>query len=79
VTVEIAVRLQNTATNVIGLQFTNTASYLYNRSNANTPSVRPGNPGTTAPMTIVGPGQLTVDKNGPADMSLGVPATLPWT
>ncbi len=48
VVVEIAVLVENTATNVIGLQFTNTASYVYNRINDATVSVRPGAPGTTA-------------------------------
>jgi uncharacterized repeat protein (TIGR01451 family) len=75
VVVEIAVRLANTTANVIGLQFTNTASYLYSRVNGNDASQRPGGPGTTAPMTIVGPDVLTLDKSGPAQMSLGAPAT----
>ncbi|HET7203172.1 MAG TPA: hypothetical protein VFI92_07355, partial [Steroidobacteraceae bacterium] len=75
VTVEIAVQLENTPTNVAGLLFTNTASYLFNRTNGNAATQRPGGPGTTAPMTIVAPNQLTLDKSGPADMSLGIPAT----
>ena len=75
VVVEIAVLVENTATNVIGLQFTNTASYVYNRVNNATVSVRPGAPGTTAPMTIVGPDQLTLEKDGPASMSIGTPAS----
>ena len=75
VVVEIAVLVENTATNVIGLQFTNTASYVYNRINDATVSVRPGGPGTTAPMTIVGPDQLTLEKDGPASMSIGAPAS----
>ena len=75
VVVEIAVQLENTATNVAGLQFTNTASYLFNRINGNTASQRPGEPGTTAPMTIVAPDQLTLEKSGPADMGVGIPAT----
>ena len=73
--IEIAVQLENTASNVIGLQFTNTASYLYQRLNAGTVAPRPGAPGTTAPMTIVGPDVLTLEKGGPAQMSIGVPAT----
>ena len=75
VVIEIAVLLENTTTNVIGLQFTNTASYVYSRINGNTVSQRPGGPGTTQPMTIIGPDVLTLEKSGPAQMSLGVPAT----
>lgn len=75
IVVEIAVQLVNTATNVVGLQFTNTGSYFYNRIDDNTPSTRPGDPGTTEPMTIVGPDVLTMDKRGPAQMSIGVPAS----
>jgi uncharacterized repeat protein (TIGR01451 family)/fimbrial isopeptide formation D2 family protein len=75
VVVEIAVQLENTATNVIGLQFTNTASYVYNRVNDSTVSARPGGPGTTQPMAIVGPDVLTLEKGGPAQISIGVPAT----
>jgi uncharacterized repeat protein (TIGR01451 family) len=75
VVVEVAVLLENTATNVAGLQFTNGASYLFNRANGNVATQRPGGPGTTAPMTIVAPDQLTLVKNGPTDMGIGVPAT----
>ena len=42
VVIEIAVQLENTTSNVIGLQFTNTASYLYQRLNAGTVAPRPG-------------------------------------
>jgi hypothetical protein len=75
VVIEIAVQLENTATNVAGLQFTNTASWTFNRANGNATTQRPGGPGTTPPMTVVTPDQLTFDKNGPADMNLGIPAT----
>ncbi|HXW10058.1 MAG TPA: hypothetical protein VD737_05555, partial [Steroidobacteraceae bacterium] len=75
VVVEVAVLLENTATNVAGLQFTNTASYTFNRANGNVTTQRPGGPGTTAPMTIVAPDQLTLEKSGPTDMGIGVPAT----
>ncbi|HUG03681.1 MAG TPA: hypothetical protein VML92_04545 [Steroidobacteraceae bacterium] len=75
IVVEIAVLLENTAANVIGLQFTNTASYLYNTSNGNNTTQEPGDPGTSPPMTIVGPDQLFMDKRGPAQMNGGVPAT----
>jgi uncharacterized repeat protein (TIGR01451 family) len=54
VVVEITVVLEDTPTNVAGLTFTNTASFLYNRSDGDVASQRPGDPGTTEPMTIVG-------------------------
>jgi uncharacterized repeat protein (TIGR01451 family) len=75
IVVEIAVLLENTAANVIGLQFTNTASYQFNTINGNNTTQEPGDPGTSPPMTIVGPDQLIMDKRGPAQMNGGVPAT----
>jgi uncharacterized repeat protein (TIGR01451 family) len=52
--IEITVELLNTPTNVLGLSFVNTANYTYNRI-ANTPASQTlGEPGTTAPMQIVG-------------------------
>ena len=59
--IEITVELLNTATNVVGLNFTNTADYTYNRIDATPASQAPGQPGTTAPMQIIGLGaQKTV-------------------
>jgi uncharacterized repeat protein (TIGR01451 family) len=75
VVIEIAVQLTDTAANVTGLQFTNTATYYFNRINNNLASQRPGQPGTTQPMTIVGPDTLTMDKSGPLQLSLGQPGT----
>jgi uncharacterized repeat protein (TIGR01451 family) len=71
--IEIAVQLLDTPTNVTGLTFTNTANYLFNRINNINASQRPGLPGTTAAMTIVGPDTVTVQKSGPARMTLGQP------
>ena len=51
-------------------------SYLFNRNNGNVTTQRPGGPGTTPPMTIVAPDQLTLEKSGPADMGIGVPGDL---
>jgi len=62
--VEISVRLRDTSTNVADLQFTNSADFTYNLLDDNDASVRPGGPGTTAPMTIVEPA-LTLQKRGP--------------
>jgi len=69
------VQLANTPANVIGLQFTNTASYVYGRLDATPADRRPGGAGTTPPMTIVGPEQLTLEKRGPVQMDLGTPGT----
>jgi len=74
IVVEISVVLENTPTNVAGLSFTNTADYTYNRTNQNATSQQPGTPGTSPPMTIVEP-DLTLDKNGPAQMTIGTAET----
>ncbi|MBT8107333.1 MAG: DUF11 domain-containing protein [Gammaproteobacteria bacterium] len=71
---EITVRLQDTATNVAGLEFTNTASYTYNIIDGTPATERPGIPGTSGPMTVVEP-ELTLEKTGPPQMRVGTPAT----
>jgi uncharacterized repeat protein (TIGR01451 family) len=70
---EIRVVLEDTPTNVSGLTFTNTASFLYNRVDGDPGSQLPGLDGTTEPMTIVGPDVLTLEKSGPAQMTAGTP------
>jgi uncharacterized repeat protein (TIGR01451 family)/fimbrial isopeptide formation D2 family protein len=72
VVVEITVRLADTATNLAGLTFTNTAAYTYNLIDNDTASERLGLPGTSGPMTIVEP-ELTLEKSGPASMRVTVP------
>lgn len=73
VTVDVTVELLNTATNVSGLVFSNTANYTYNQV-ANTPATRTaGLPGTSADMTITGADSLTLVKTGPATMRYGQP------
>ena len=52
--IEITVELLNTPTNVLGLTFTNTADYTYNQVDNTPASQTAGQPGTTAPMQIVG-------------------------
>ena len=52
--VEVTVELLNTPTNVVGLNFTNTADYTFNQFNDTPASQTNGLPGTTAPMEIVG-------------------------
>ncbi len=75
IVLDITVRLADTATNVGGLTFTNTASYTYNQFDDSPATVLTGDVGTTQPMTIVGPDDLTVEKSGPPQMQLGVPGT----
>ena len=73
IVVEITVVLEDTPTNVAGLEFTNTAEYTYRRIDGSA-SQLPGLPGTSPPMTIVEP-LLTLEKTGPAQMSVGTPGT----
>ncbi|MEE8311960.1 MAG: hypothetical protein V3R77_06870, partial [Candidatus Binatia bacterium] len=73
IVIEIQVVLEDTATNVSGLSFTNTASYFYNWIDGDPASERPGPAGTTEPMTIVGPDTLALEKSGPAQMTVGAP------
>ena len=75
IVLELEVVLENTPGNVTGLSFTNTASYVYNFFDADPLSQRPGLPGITPPMTIVGPDTITVDKIGPAGMTLASPGS----
>jgi len=72
--VEITVRLLDTATNVAGLTFTNSAAYTYNLRDDDATSVRTGESGTSGPMTIVEP-ELTLEKDGPLQMRIGTPGT----
>jgi uncharacterized repeat protein (TIGR01451 family)/fimbrial isopeptide formation D2 family protein len=72
VVVEITVRLLDTSTNVAGLTFTNTAAYTYQILDGDEVSERPGEAGTTEPMTVAEP-VLTLEKSGPAAMSVGAP------
>jgi uncharacterized repeat protein (TIGR01451 family)/fimbrial isopeptide formation D2 family protein len=74
VVLEITIRLADTATNVAGLTFTNTAAYTYNLIDADGATERPGLPGTSGPMTIVEP-ELTLEKSGPVNMRVTVPDT----
>jgi uncharacterized repeat protein (TIGR01451 family)/fimbrial isopeptide formation D2 family protein len=72
VVLDVTVRLTDTATNVAGLTFANTAAYTYNLTDNDVLTERPGLPGTTTPMTIVEP-DLTLEKSGPLNMRVGVP------
>jgi uncharacterized repeat protein (TIGR01451 family) len=75
IVIELTVVLEDTIRNARGGTFTNTASYLYNRVDGDPASQQPGDPGTTDPMLIVGPDVLTLQKTGPATMTIGTPAT----
>ncbi len=72
--IEITVRLQDTPVNVAGLTFTNTASYTYNIIDGDPITERPGDPGTSGPMTVVEP-ELTLEKGGPVNMTAGDPGS----
>ncbi len=74
ITLEIRVVLEDTVTNQAGVSFTNTASYLYNFNDGDPASEQAGAPGTSAAMTIVEP-DLTLEKSGPGQMTVGTPAT----
>ncbi|PYR18265.1 MAG: hypothetical protein DMF98_25865, partial [Acidobacteria bacterium] len=69
--IEITVVLNNSATNVPGKQFINTAKWQFGRLiNGIFYEPLPGESGITPPMTIVAP-DLVLTKTGPATMSLG--------
>src|SRR5215472_15733475 len=69
--IEVTVVLNNTATNVPGKQFSNTANWSFGRLiNGVFYQPLPGESGITPPMTIVAP-NLVLTKTGPATMSLG--------
>jgi uncharacterized repeat protein (TIGR01451 family) len=72
--IEITVRLPDTSTNVAGLEFVNTAAYTYDLIDDNQSTRRPGDPGTSGPMTIVEP-ELTLEKSGPLIVQPGIPGT----
>jgi uncharacterized repeat protein (TIGR01451 family)/fimbrial isopeptide formation D2 family protein len=74
IVIDITVILEDTPTNVSGLQFNNAAAYTYNQINGDPATQLPGGGDTTPNMTIAGPDALTMEKNGPATMSLGAPA-----
>ena len=74
ITLDITVRVDDVPTNVAGLTFDNTATYTYNRLNGAPATILPGYPDTSPTMEIVEP-ELTLEKTGPAQLQLGLPAT----
>ncbi len=71
---DVTVVLNDSATNVSGLTFQNTASYTFNQINGVANPIA-GGAGVTANMTIVGPDSVTLQKSGPAMMRQGVAGT----
>ncbi|MCZ6773950.1 MAG: hypothetical protein O7G83_18485, partial [Proteobacteria bacterium] len=74
VVIEITVRLADTATNIAGLQFTNSAFFTYDQLDNDVATELIGGSSTTGPMTVVEP-DLTMTKSGPLRMRIGVPET----
>jgi large repetitive protein len=74
IVLEITVVLEDTATNVAGLVFTNTADFTFNAVDGDEATRLPGDAGASAPMTIVEP-ELTLEKSGPTHMRTGTPGT----
>ena len=75
--IQVTVALQNTATNISGVTFTNTASYTYDKINGDSMTQATGGAGTTSNMTVVEP-HLTATKAvsyaSPAGQAITVPA-----
>ena len=71
--ITVTVQLRNTATNVAGLLFTNTASYTFNQID-DVPSQQLGGGATTGNLTVVEPTTLTLTKTGPPVIRYGTPA-----
>ena len=71
---DITVQVANTAVNVAGLKFHNTASYLYDQIKGDNTTQKAGGGATTPDMTIVEP-DVTLQKTGPATVLFGQPST----
>ncbi len=74
IVLEIEVVLEDNAANVTGLDYANSASYLYNYVDGNLTTQRVGTAGMSADMTIVGPDTVTMTKSGPVSMTIGANA-----
>jgi uncharacterized repeat protein (TIGR01451 family) len=75
IVIELSVVLEDTVSNVTGLAFTNTASFVYNWEDGKAATLLAGSPGTSPPMTILGSDTLIMTKSGPARMVIGTPET----
>jgi len=74
VVLELTVVVEDTPTNTAGLTFTNTADYTFDWADDDAGTRLPGAPGTSPSMTIVEP-ELTLEKTGPAGMTVGTPGS----
>lgn len=72
---EVTVVLNDSASNVSGLAFQNTAAYTFNQINGDNATQTAGGAGVTAAMRIVGADSVTLQKGGPATMRAGVPGS----
>ncbi|MGE0081227.1 MAG: SdrD B-like domain-containing protein [Thiohalomonadaceae bacterium] len=73
IVIDVTVVLEDSATNVSGLAFHNTAHYTYTAVNGDETTRTAGGADTTADLIIAGPDSLTLDKSGPASMRTEVP------
>ena len=74
IVVEVTVVLDDSATNVAGLIFDNTAAFTYNQLDNNDATRLIGEAGTSEPMTVVEP-ELTLEKSGPVQVVPALPTT----
>ena len=74
VVVNVTVVLGNAASNTLGKQFQNTATYTYNSVNNTASTQANGAPDASGAITIVGP-NLTMQKSGPSTMTALAPGT----
>lgn len=74
IVVNVTVVLGNTATNSLGKQFQNTATYTYDSIDNTASTQANGAPGASPAITIVGP-NLTMQKSGPGTMTALSPGT----
>ncbi|MFA5704410.1 MAG: hypothetical protein WC982_12955 [Advenella sp.] len=75
IVIDVTVVLEDSATNVSGLAFHNTAHYTYTAVNGDEATRAAGGADTTADLTIAGPDSLTLEKSGPGSMRTEVPGT----
>jgi large repetitive protein len=71
IAVDITIEVLDTATNVIGLLFSNSADYTYNRIDNDSASEAAGLPGSAGDTVIIGPDTLVMNKSGPATLGFG--------
>jgi uncharacterized repeat protein (TIGR01451 family)/fimbrial isopeptide formation D2 family protein len=75
IVIDITVVLEDSATNVSGLHFQNTAHYSYTAVSGDESTRANGGADTTPDMIIAGPDNLTLVKSGPAQMRTEAPGS----